>query len=70
MQIVKTDVPMTPQLCIETILQLTARYPFCRSETLAETAFGRPIRTLVIGRGPRKVLYWRHIMPMSGSRRR
>ena len=57
MQIVKTDVPMTPQLCIETILQLTARYPFCRSEILAETAFGRPIRTLVIGRGPRKVLY-------------
>lgn len=57
MPIVKTDVPMTPQLCIETILQLTARYPFCRSEILAETAFGRPIRTLVIGNGPRKVLY-------------
>lgn len=57
MPIVQTDVPMTPQLCIETILQITARYPFCRSELLAETAFGRPIRTLVIGRGPRKVLY-------------
>lgn len=57
MPIVQTDVPMTPQRCIETILQITARYPFCRSELLTETAFGRPIRTLVIGRGPRKVLY-------------
>lgn len=57
MPIVATDVPMTPQLCIETILRLTARYPFCRSELLAQTAFGRDIRTLVIGNGPRKVLY-------------
>ena len=57
MPIVNTGVPMTPSLCIETILQLTARYPFCRSELLTETAFGRPIRTLVIGNGPRKVLY-------------
>lgn len=57
MPIVQTDVPMTPQRCIETILEITARYPFCRSELLTETAFGRPIRTLVIGRGPRKVLY-------------
>ncbi len=57
MSIVNTGVPMTPSLCNDTILQLTARYPFCRSELLAETAFGRPIRTLVIGSGPRKVLY-------------
>lgn len=57
MPIVRTDVPMTPQRNIETILALTARYPFCRSELLTETAFGRPIRTLVIGTGPRKVLY-------------
>ena len=57
MPIVRTDVPMTPGLCVETILKITARYPFCRSELLTETAFGRPIRTLVIGNGPRKVLY-------------
>lgn len=57
MSIVPTDVPMTPELCIETILRITQRYPFCRSELLAETAFGRPVRTLVIGNGPRKVLY-------------
>lgn len=48
---------MTSQLCEETILALTARYPFCRSEELATTAFGRKIRTLVIGNGPRKVIY-------------
>ena len=48
---------MTSQLCEETILALTERYPFCRSEELATTAFGRKIRTLVIGNGPRKVIY-------------
>ena len=57
MPIVRTDVPMTPGLCVETILQITARYPFCRSEVLTQTAFGRQIRTLVIGTGSRKVLY-------------
>ena len=57
MPIVDTTVPMTPELCIRTIERLTARYPFCRSELLTRTAFGRPIRTLVIGNGPRKVLY-------------
>ena len=57
MPIVNTTVPMTPALCIQTINAITSRYPFCRSELLARTAFGRPIRTLVIGNGPRKVFY-------------
>ena len=57
MSIVQTDVPMTSKLCIDTILKLTEAYPFCRSEELTTTAFGRPIRTLVIGSGPRKVIY-------------
>ena len=57
MPIVRTDVPMTSQLCNDTILALTAAYPSCRSELLAESAFGNPIRTLVIGEGPRRVLY-------------
>ena len=57
MAIVQTDVPMTAQRCIATILKITETYPFCRSEELTTTAFGRPIRTLVIGNGPRKVLY-------------
>ena len=48
---------MTPSLCIRTIDAITSRYPFCRSELLTRTAYGRPIRTLVIGNGPRKVLY-------------
>jgi g-D-glutamyl-meso-diaminopimelate peptidase len=48
---------MTPALCVRTIDAITARYPFCRSELLTRTAFGRPIRTLVIGNGPRKVFY-------------
>ena len=57
MSIVQTDVPITSQSCINAILKITEAYPFCRSEELTTTAFGRPIRTLVIGNGPRKVLY-------------
>ena len=57
MAIVKTDVPMTAQLCEQTILELVKRYPDLRTELLTETAFGRKIRTLVIGRGKRKVIY-------------
>ena len=57
MAIVKTDVPTTYELCEQTILALTAKYAFLRTEVLAETAQGRNIRTLVIGNGPRKVIY-------------
>ncbi len=57
MPIVRTDVPMTAELCNETIQALVRTYPFCRSEVLTTTAYQRPIRTLIIGSGPRKVLY-------------
>ena len=57
MSIVKTDVPYTSKLCDETILALAEAYPFCRTELMATTAFGRNIRTLVIGEGERRVLY-------------
>ena len=32
-------------------------YPFLRTEVLTTTAFGRPVQTLVIGEGDRKVIY-------------
>ena len=57
MAIVRTDIPMTSALCEQTVLQLLEAYPFLRSEVLTTTAFGRPIQTLVIGEGERKVLY-------------
>lgn len=57
MSIVKTDVPMTPTLCVQTIEKITALYPFTRSEILTTTAYGRSLRTLVIGRGGRKVIF-------------
>lgn len=57
MAIVKTDVPMTSGLCEQTILALVRAYPFMRTELLTETAFGRNIRTLVIGKGKRRVIY-------------
>ena len=57
MPIVQTNVPITAASCDAMIQGITRTYPFCRSELLATTAFGRPIRTLVIGNGPRKVIY-------------
>ena len=57
MAIVPTDVPMTSQLTLQTMEALTQAYPFIPTELLATTAFGRPIRAMSIGNGPRKVLY-------------
>ena len=48
---------MTSELCNETIQKLVEAYPFLSSEVLTTSAFGRPIRTLVIGGGERKVIY-------------
>ena len=55
--IVNTDRPITSARNDAMILALVARYPFLRTEVLTTTAFGRPVRTLVVGNGPRKVLY-------------
>ena len=57
MAIVRTDIPMTSALCEDTIRQLLDAYPFLRSEVLTTTAFGRPVQTLVIGQGERRVIY-------------
>jgi len=57
MSIVNTTVPITSDACDRMIKEIVATYPFCRTELLSATAFARPIRTLVIGNGPRKVLY-------------
>ena len=57
MSIVKTDVPMTWALANQTIDELLAAYPFIRSEVLTDTRFGRNVRTIVIGNGPRQVLF-------------
>ncbi len=57
MPIVNTTVPITSERCEQMILEIVRQYPFCRTEVLTRTAFQRPLRTLVIGNGPRKVLY-------------
>lgn len=57
MAIVNTDVPITSESCDRMIREIVNTYPFCRSEVLATTVFQRPLRTLVIGNGPRKVIY-------------
>ncbi len=57
MAIVPTDVPMTPSLCSETIQTLVNTYSALGTEVLTTTAFSRPVHTLVIGNGGRKVFY-------------
>ncbi len=57
MPIVNTDVPITSAINEDTIQKLTQAYPFIRTQLLGRSAFGRPIRTLVMGNGPRKVIY-------------
>ena len=57
MSIVNTQAPITARFCDAAIQTLVETYPFCRSDLLTQTAFGKPVRTLVIGEGPRRVLY-------------
>ena len=57
MPIVNTGVPITAASCERMIREIVVAYPFCRTETIISTAFQRPISTLVIGTGPRKVLF-------------
>lgn len=57
MPIVNPNIPITSTICDRIILDLVNAYPFCRTQVLIRTAFQRPLRTLVIGNGPRKVLY-------------
>ena len=57
MAIVRTDIPITSESCNRMILEIVEAYPFCRTEVIGSTAFQRPLRTLVIGTGPRKVIY-------------
>ena len=57
MAIVNTTVPITSESCNRNIMEIVQSYPFCRTELLTNTAFGRPVRSLVIGEGPRKVLF-------------
>ena len=57
MAIVNTQIPITSALADNAILELVSTYPFLRTELLGNTAFQRPVRSLVIGTGPRKVLF-------------
>ena len=57
MAIVRTDVPITSAENQRVITELVRTYPFLRTEVLTNTAFQRPVSTLVAGNGPRKVLF-------------
>ena len=57
MPIVNTAVPITSESNDRMIREIVETYPFARSELLGSTPFQRPLRTLVLGNGPRKVIY-------------
>ncbi len=57
MPIVTTDVPITSARNEALIQELARVYPLVRTEIVGLSAFGRPIRAMVIGNGPRKVLF-------------
>ncbi len=57
MAIVNTSVPITSASNDAMIQELVRTYPFLRSEVIGTSAFQRPLRTLVVGNGPRKVIY-------------
>ena len=57
MAIVKTDVPTTYALAQAAIRGIVEAYPFCRRRNLTTTAFGRSVDALIIGEGPRQVLF-------------
>ena len=57
MAIVNTTVPISAESCERMILELVEKYPFCRTKVIGVTAYGRPLRTLIIGNGERKVIY-------------
>ena len=57
MAIVQTGIPITSQANEQYIRALVSTYPFLRTEVLTNTAFQRPVSTLVAGNGPRKVIF-------------
>lgn len=57
MAIVRTDIPITSNANEQYIGALVSAYPFLRTEVLTNTAFQRPVSTLVAGNGPRKVIF-------------
>lgn len=57
MAIVRMDSPITSAENERVIGQLVRTYPFLRTEVIANTAFQRPVSTLVVGNGPRKVIF-------------
>lgn len=57
MAIVDTATPITSESAEKMLTALVERYPFCRLELLTRTEFGRPVWSLIIGNGPRQVIY-------------
>lgn len=57
MSIVNTTRAVTSRSVSDTIRRLLEEFPSFRSEALSTTAFQRPIQTLVLGSGPKKLLY-------------
>lgn len=53
--VVPTDIPVSPSLVAAEVAGLAARYPFIRSESYGKSVLERPLWTLSVGKGTRKV---------------
>ena len=57
MSIVNPEKAMTSAEADRVMDELLSRYPFIRGRELGKTFFGRPLRALALGDGPRQVLF-------------
>ncbi len=57
MSIVNTREPITWEGCEGALLALEKRCPQCATEVIGVSQYGRTLRVLRVGRGPRRVLY-------------
>ena len=48
---------MTSELSHRTVEELARRYPSIRAEEMTRTDFGRPVDVMVMGNGPRRVIF-------------
>ena len=55
--IVNTSIPYTSSILQTDITSLLTQYSFLRAQTIGYSVLGRPIDSLIIGRGSKKILY-------------
>ena len=58
--IVNTSIPYTSSILKNDITSLLSQYSFLKKQNVGYSMLGRPIDSLIIGRGTKKILYVIH----------